>query len=82
MYFLHIPQFGNRCFLTANVPVHILFAAFQQQLVQFVIVVYPGKGREKVALGIPYVAFHAPFFMALSWGAVMAVKQIIAAKGF
>jgi hypothetical protein len=66
----------------AHVTGHILLAAFQQLLVQFGIVVYPGKRREKIALGVPHIAFYAPFFMPLGRGAVMAVEEIIAAKGF
>ena len=36
---------------------------------------------EKIPLGIAHIAFHAAFLMSLRWSAVMALEQVVTAKG-
>src|SRR5450759_931653 len=82
MQFVQLPQLSNWRYFPADMPVHIVQTAFQQELIQFFIAVYPGNGREKVALGIAHVAFHTPFFMALCGCTVSTIEEVIAAKRF
>ena len=79
--FLALPDFRHRAIFSACIAQHVVHAGLMQHRVQFREIFCLRDRREKVSLGITHVAFHAAFLMPLRRGAVVALEQVVTAKG-
>ena len=63
-------------------PVDIFLAGFPQDGVEFLVGVHFQNGGHEIALSIAHIAFDPAFFISFARIAVLAVEQVVAAKGF
>jgi hypothetical protein len=79
---LILPQLCYWSFFAAYVTMYVSQTSFAEQGIEFFVGVDLQQGCQEIAWHVTRIVLHSPFFVSLSRHTIIALKQVIAAKGF